>query len=110
MVLNPLDDRNQLTIKLHKAEQTVREQQASETKLLHEFNILQEQYSLMKQMFAKNGQPPIISEQLEKQVHDALSKSKTLTGQGQLRRENERLKSELEKLKAQQMPKSTKCK
>ncbi|CAF1014974.1 unnamed protein product [Rotaria sp. Silwood1] len=109
MVLNPLDDRNQLEIKLNKAEEALRERQISEEKLIHELNVLEEQYSLMKQMLTKNnGQQIINNEQIEKQFHDVLNKNKTLTGQIYLRRENERLKNELEKLKVEQIPKPAK--
>jgi hypothetical protein len=110
MVLNPSDDRNQLELKLNKAEETLRERQIYEENLLHELNIVQEKYSLMKQMYTNNGQQTIINDQFEKQLHDVLSKNKNLTGQANLRRENERLKTELEKFKTQQIPKPAKCK
>lgn len=109
MVLNPLDDRNQLEMKLNKAEEALRERQMSEEKLLHEFNILQEKYSLMKQMLTKDGSQTTTNDQIEKQVQDMLTKNKTFSGQSQLRRENERLKNELEKLKVEQVPKPAKC-
>ncbi|CAF1115443.1 unnamed protein product [Rotaria sordida] len=111
MVLNPLDDRNQLEIKLNKAEEALRERQISEEKLLYELNILEEKYSLMKQMLSKNnGQSTINNDQFEKEFHDILNKNKNknLTGQIHLRRENERLKNELEKLKTIQVPKPAK--
>ncbi|CAF4082688.1 unnamed protein product [Rotaria sp. Silwood2] len=109
MVLNPLDDRNQLEIKLNKAEEVLRERQISEEKLVHELNVLEEKYSLMKQMLTKNnGQQTINNDQFEKQFHDVLNKNKNLTGQIHLRRENERLKNELEKLKTEQVPKPAK--
>jgi len=110
MVLNPSDDRNQLELKLNKAEETLRERQIYEENLLHELNIVQEKYSLMKQMYTNNGQQTIINDQFEKQLNDVLSKNKNLTGQAHLRRENERLKTELEKFKTQQIPKPAKCK
>jgi len=110
MMLNPLDDRNQLEIKLTKAEDALRERQISEEKLLHEFNILQEKYFLMKQMYNNNGQQSTTNEQFEKQLHDILNKNKNLSGQNHLRRENERLKIELEKMKTQQISKPAKCK
>ncbi len=107
MVLNPLDDRNQLEIKLTKAEEALRQRQISEEKLLHEFNMLEEKYSLMKQMYTNNGSQSTTNDQFEKQLHDILNKTKNLSGQVHLRRENERLKTELEKL---QTPKPAKCK
>jgi len=109
-MLNPLDDRNQLEIKLTKAEEALRERQLSEEKLLHEFNILEEKYSVIKQMYTNNGQQSTINDQFEKQLHDILNKNKNLSGHVHLRRENERLKIELEKLKIQQTPKPAKCK
>ncbi|CAF1155940.1 unnamed protein product [Rotaria sordida] len=111
MILNPLDDRNQLEIKLNKAEEALRERQISEEKLLYELNILEEKYSLMKQMLSKNNeQSTINNDQFEKEFHDILNKNKNknLTGQIHLRRENERLKNELEKLKTIQVPKPAK--
>lgn len=105
MVLNPLDERNQLTIKLHQTEETLREKQQAEEKLLQELNLLQEKYVLMKQTFANHDQ----HDQVEKRIHDALSKTKNLPGQSQLRRENERLKTELETMKNQQISKPAKC-
>jgi hypothetical protein len=110
MILNPLDDRNQLEMKLTKAEEALRERQISEEKLLHELNILEEKYSLMKQMYTNNGQQSITNDQFEKNLNDILNKNKNLSGQVHLRRENERLKTELEKLKTQQIPKPAKCK
>jgi hypothetical protein len=110
MMLNPLDDRNQLEIKLTKAEDALRERQISEEKLLHEFNILEEKYSLIKQMYTNNGQQSTRNDQFEKQFHDILNKNKNLSGQNHLRRENERLKTELEKIKTQQISKPAKCK
>jgi len=109
-MLNPLDDRNQLEIKLTKAEDALRERQISEEKLLHEFNILEEKYSLIKQMYTNNGQQSTTNDQFEKQFHDILNKNKNLSGQNHLRRENERLKIELEKIKTQQISKPAKCK
>ena len=106
MVLNPLDERNQLTIKLHQTEETLREKQQAEEKLLQELNLLQEKYVLMKQTFVNHDQ----HDQVEKRIHDALTKTKHLPGQSQLRRENERLKTELEAMKTQQISKRTKCK
>ncbi|CAF0856308.1 unnamed protein product [Adineta steineri] len=108
MVLNPSDAKTQLELKLNKTEETLREHQLSEEKLLHELNILQEKYSLMKQMYTTNDQQILNNDQLDKQLHDILSKNKNLTGQVHLRRENERLKNELEKLKTQQIPKPAK--
>ncbi|UJR30253.1 hypothetical protein I4U23_017791 [Adineta vaga] len=108
MVLNPLDERNQLTIKLHKAEQALHEKQTSEERLLEEFRILEEKYFLMKQIVNNNSQQTGINDQFEKQIHDVISKNKTFTGQSQLRRENERLKIELEKVKSQQISKPAK--
>ncbi len=109
-MLNPLDDRNQLEIKLTKTEDALHERQISEEKLLHEFNILQEKYSLMKQMYNNNDQQSTTNEQFEKQFHDILNKNKNLSGQNHLKRENERLKIELEKIKTQQISKPAKCK
>ena len=109
MMLNPLDDRNQLDIKLTKAEETLRERQISEEKLLHQLHILEEKYSLMKQMYANHGSQNLTNEQFERKLHDLLNKNKNLSGQVHLRKENERLKEELEKLKAQP-PKPAKCK
>ena len=109
MVLNPSDDRNQLELKLAKAEEAIHDQQISEEKLLYEFNIVQEKYSLMKQMYNNNGQQTVINDQFEKRLHDVLSKNKNLTGHVHLRRENERLKTELEKFKTQQISKPAKC-
>ncbi|CAF1380955.1 unnamed protein product [Adineta ricciae] len=104
MVLNPLDERNQLTIKLHQTEETLREKQQAEEKLLQELNLLQEKYVLMKQTFVNHDQ----HDQVEKRIHDALTKTKNLPGQNQLRRENERLKTELEAMKTQQISKPAK--
>jgi hypothetical protein len=110
MVLNPSDDRNDLEIKLNKTEDALRERQISEERLLHELNILEEKYALMKQMYSNNNHHLTLNDQFEKQLHDTISKNKTLPGQIQLRRENERLKNELEKLKTQQTTKPAKCK
>jgi hypothetical protein len=107
-MLNPLDERNQLDIKLTKAEETLRERQISEEKLLHQLHILEEKYSLMKQMYANNGSQNLTNEQFERKLHELLNKNKNLSGQVQLRKENERLKEELEKLKTQP-PKPPKC-
>jgi hypothetical protein len=63
----------------------------------------------MKQMYSNNGQQLTTNDQFEKHFHDALSKNKNLPAQIQLRRENERLKNELEKLKNQQTTKPAKC-
>jgi hypothetical protein len=69
--------------------------------------MLEEKYSLMKQMYTNNGSQSTTNDQFEKQLHDILNKTKNLSGQVHLRRENERLKTELEKL---QTPKPAKCK
>lgn len=108
-MLNPLDGRNQLEIKLSKTEQELHERKLSEEKILHEFNILEEKYNLIKQMFTNNGQKTLTNDQFEKQFHEIFNKNKNLLGQTQLRRENERLKNELEKLKTQQTIKPAKC-
>ncbi len=110
MMLNPLDDRNQLDIKLTQTEEALRERQISEERLLHELHILEEKYSLMKQMCANNGSQILTNDRFEKQIHELLNKNKNLSGQVHLRRENERLKTELDKLKTQQIPKPAKCK
>ncbi|CAM4758915.1 unnamed protein product [Rotaria magnacalcarata] len=108
MVLNPLDDRNQLETKLNKTEEALREKQIIEEKLIHELDALQEKYSLIKQIYTNNEQQTTVNDQFEKQLHDVMTKNKSLTGQSHLRRENERLKNELEKLKTEQLPKPAK--
>lgn len=111
MALNPSDDRYQLEVKLNKTEDALRERQISEEKLLHEFHVLEEKYSLMKQMFNNNnGHQTTVNDQFEQQFNDVISKNKSSIGQTHLRRENERLKNELEKLKKEQVPKPAKCK
>lgn len=109
-MLNPLDGRSQLEMKLAKTEEALHERQMSEEKLLHQLNVLEEKYNLMKQMYTNNGQKASINDQFEKQLHDILNKNKNLSGQIHLRRENERLKTELDKLKTQQTSKPAKCK
>jgi septal ring factor EnvC (AmiA/AmiB activator) len=106
-MLNPFDDRNQFDIKLTKTEEALRERQISEEKLRNELHILEEKYSLLKQISTNHG---LTTDQFEKKFHDLLNKNKNLSGQVHLRRENERLKTELENLKIQQTSKPAKCK
>ena len=107
LMLNPLDEKNQLEIKLNKAEETIRERRISEEKLIHQLSILEEKYALMQQTYNNNNaHKTVVHDQFEKQSHDVLDKNK---GQVHLRRENERLKNELEKAKTQ-ISKPAKCK
>ena len=114
MVLHPSDERTQLEKKLAQAEQSLRERQIQEDQLVQQYNALQMQYSQLKELGVGNEsvsknlsvsfrEPP------EKQPDDFLSKDKRSTAQLALRRENERLKAELDQCKQQQTAKPAKC-
>lgn len=97
-----------MNIKLAQTEDALREKLNSEEKLLHDFSNLEEKYSLLKQMYSKHGQTTN-NEQFERHFQDMINRNKSLTGQIQLRKENERLKAELDKVKTQQAQKPAKC-
>jgi hypothetical protein len=114
MVLHPSDERNQLEKKLAQAEQLLRERQIQEDQLVQQYNALQVQYSHLKELGVGNGHVSknlsvSFREPLEKQLEDPLSKDKRSTAQLALRRDNERLKAELEQCKQQQTAKPAKC-
>ena len=95
-------------MRLIEAEESLRERKSSEEKLRHEFNVLEEKYALMKQIYTSKKIPSTSNEQFERQLHEILNQNKNIAGQSQLRRENERLKAELKN--HQQQPKPAKCK
>lgn len=101
-VLNPSDDRAQLEMKLNKTEQTLREREAQLDKLLHQkhpdvtVNVLNGDDRIA-------GHRHALTTDLSESV---VSRNKQLSGLIQLRKENERLKAELDKT---QTMKPVKC-
>ena len=102
-VLNPSDDRAQLEVKLSKTEQTLREREAELDKLLHDkhpdvmVNVLNGDDRIAGHRQGLSTDPSA----------SVVSRNKQLTELVQLRKENERLKAELDK---PQTTKPAKCK
>ena len=115
MVLHPSDERSQLEKKLAQAEQLLRERQIQEDQLVQQYNALQVQYSHLKELSAghehvsKNLRVSFREPDEKQQLDETLSKDKRSTAQLALRRENERLKAELEQCKQQQTARPAKC-